>query len=50
MPLLSFLNKRRNKAGGASPDQAGGQTAVLFSTAGSYGIRTLAEPGNASVE
>jgi len=50
MSPLQFLNKRCKKAGDASPDQVDGQGAALFSTAGSYGIQTLVEPENTSVE
>jgi hypothetical protein len=55
MRLPSFLNKRRKNAGDASPDtgQAAGHIAAppaLFSTTGSYGIQTLAEPEHATVE
>ena len=48
--MLSFLKKRRNKAGNDLADQAEAQNAVVFSTAGSYGIQTLADPQNVSVE
>jgi hypothetical protein len=51
MRPLSFWNKRRKNArDDASPSQADRQTAALFSTAGNYGIQTLAEPENASIE
>jgi hypothetical protein len=55
MRLPSFLNKHLENTGDASPDtgQADGQIAAppaLFSTAGSYGIQTLAESEHATVE
>jgi hypothetical protein len=51
MRPLSFWNKGRKNAGDdTSPGQADREIAALFSTAGSYGIQTLAEPENASVE
>lgn len=55
MRLPLFLNKRRKNTGDATPDtsQADEQIAAppaLFSTAGSYGIQTLAEPEDAIIE
>jgi len=55
MSLRSFLKKRRKHASDVSPDtdQADEQIAAppaRFSTTGSYGIQTLAEPEHATVE
>jgi hypothetical protein len=50
MSPMQFLNKYRRKVRDTSPDQIDGQGAAMFSTAGSYGIQTLAEPENISVE
>jgi hypothetical protein len=50
MPRPSFFNKLRKNVKDASPIQPDEESAIPFSTTGSYGIETLSEPEDSSVE